>query len=205
MTPDVTPIALLNVANNMPEDAELWDGITEKQITDWETKWKPDLKRAQLSRNVTAQLDQSQHWDWRKKSQALEGMLALRGFSIVCNDITQGLMLVDTTSKRALIESQRGKDLVYIDYIENAPWNRSVLYNPPLYSGVGSILMRAAIALSEEEGFKGRIGLHSLPQADKFYIKSCGMTCLGQDPRYHNLRYFEMTPEQAQEFINKGS
>lgn len=30
------------------------------------------------------------------------------------------------------------------------------------------------------------------------------MTDLGPDPAYHNLRYFEMTPEQAQAFNLKG-
>lgn len=45
-------------------------------------------------------------------------------------------------------------------------------------------------------------GLHSLPQANGFYANTCGMTDLG--PGYDNLRYFEMTPEQAQVFIAKG-
>ncbi len=47
-------------------------------------------------------------------------------------------------------------------------------------------------------------GLHSLPQANGFYANTCGMTDLGPDPGYDNLRYFEMTPEQAQVFIAKG-
>jgi hypothetical protein len=45
----------------------------------------------------------------------------------------------------------------------------------------------------------GRLGL-SLPQADAFYRK-IGMTDLGQDSAYQNLRYFEMTAEQARAFL----
>lgn len=64
------------------------------------------------------------------------------------------------------------------------------------------MLLTAAIALSYEEGFKGRIGLHSLPQADAFY-RRIGMTDLGPDPACQNLRYFEMTVEQARAFFEK--
>jgi hypothetical protein len=66
-------------------------------------------------------------------------------------------------------------------------------------------MIRAAIALSEELEFKGRIGLHSLPQANSFYANTCGMSDLGMDADYQNLRYFEMTPEQAEAFIAKGT
>ena len=52
--------------------------------------------------------------------------------------------------------------------------------------------------------FQGRVGLHSLPQANGFYANTCGMTDLGPDPHHRELRYFEMTPVQAQEFIAKG-
>ena len=92
-----------------------------------------------------------------------------------------------------------------MEYVENAPWNRADLFGSPRYRGVGSILMRAAVELSEESGFRGRVGLHSLPQANDFYANTCGMKDLGADPDCQNLRYFEMTPEQAREFIAKGS
>ncbi|MDE2887257.1 MAG: hypothetical protein OXR72_03525 [Gemmatimonadota bacterium] len=89
-------------------------------------------------------------------------------------------------------------------FVENAPWNRPELFTPPRYRGVGSILIRAAVALSDDLEFRGRIGLHSLPQATRFYAKTCGMTDLGTDLDYEGLHYFEMTPEQAQAFVNKG-
>ena len=93
---------------------------------------------------------------------------------------------------------------MYVEFVENAPWNRAELFDPPRYRGVGSILIRAAVALSEELEFHGRIGLHSLPQANGFYANTCGMTDLGADPEHDGLRYFEITPEQARAFIAKG-
>ncbi len=193
MTVIVSPVFLLNVATGRPEAAELLDTITEQQLADWEAEWVPELLRAQ-----------SRHWDWRRKTEALQGMLGNPAFSVVCNGLTQGMMLVDTVTKRCRIERQKDQHLVYVSFVENAPWNRRELFDPPRYRGIGSILIRAAVELSKQEEFKGRIGLHSLPQANAFYANTCGMTDLGLDQDYHGLRYFEMTPEQAEAFIAKG-
>ena len=84
-------------------------------------------------------------------------MLASSSFSIVCNDLTQGMMIVDTVSKRSRINIQRNQHLVYVEYVQNAPWNRGELFDQPRYRGVGSILIRAAISLSKELEFHGRI------------------------------------------------
>ena len=114
------------------------------------------------------------------------------------------MMIVDTVKKRCRLDSQKGQHLVYVKFVETAPWNRGELFDPPRYRGIGSILIRAAVTLSEDSEFHGRIGLHSLPQANGFYANTCGMTDLGADPNYQGLRYFEMTPEQARAFVAKG-
>ena len=132
-------------------------------------------------------------------------MLAYPSFSIVCNGLTQGMMIVDTVKKRCRFDTQKGQHLVYVEFIETAPWNRAELFAPPRYRGIGSILIRAAIALSDDSEFHGRIGLHSLPQANGFYATTCGMMDLGADPDYQGLHYFEMTPEQARAFVAKGN
>ena len=204
----ISRVHLFNVERGEPKEAELWDAITEQQLTDWEGEWMPELfkavQRLQRAGVGRRHWPQSRHWDWRKKTEKLQRMLAWPGFSIVSDGMTQGMMLADTTTKRCRINNQKGRHLVYVEYIENAPWNRKELFDPPRYRGVGSLLIRAAVAMGEDVGFHGRIGLHSLPQANGFYANTCGMTDLGPDPGYDNLRYFEMTPEQAQVFIAKG-
>ena len=208
MTPAASRVHLFNVTRNEPETAELWDAITERQLADWESEWMPALfdaiRRLNRARVERRQWPQSRHWNWRRKVETLQGMLANPGFSIVCDGLTQGMMIVDTAKHRCRIDSQTGQHLVYVEFVENAPWNRPELFTPPRYRGVGSILIRAAVALSEESEFHGRIGLHSLPQADGFYANTCGMTDLGTDPDRGGLRYFEMTPEQARAFVTKG-
>ena len=209
MTVIKSPIVLLNVEQGVAESAELWDAITEEQLADWEGEWIPELFKA-MQRLRRANVDwrfwpQSRHWSWRNKATVLHGMLGKTGFSVVCQGVTQGMMFVDTVTKRCRIETQKGKDLVYVEFLENAPWNRKeLLFDPPRYRGIGTVLIGAAIELSKSEGFKGRIGLHSLPQANGFYSNTCGMTDLGPDADHHGLRYFEMTPEQAEAFMQKG-
>lgn len=67
MTVEITPIALLNLESGQAEDAELWDAITEQQLTDWEGEWLPELfkslqrlKRAGVERQ---HWPQSRHWN----------------------------------------------------------------------------------------------------------------------------------------------
>lgn len=206
--PDVTPVSLFDVAGDRMVDAELWDAIAEKNLADWEAEWIPELFKLLQALNrqgVERRFwPQSRHWDWRDKMKAIESRLANQSFSIVCQGMTQAMMITDVT-KRAQITNQKNDHLVYVDFLEAAPWNRrEMTQKPPRFSGAGSILIRAAIEQSKMEGFKGRIGLHSLPQSNDFYANKVGMTDLGQDAAYQNLRYFEMTPEQAEAFIEKG-
>jgi GNAT superfamily N-acetyltransferase len=208
MTVTISTVYLLNVQSGQLEAAEMWDAIAEKQLTDWEAEWVPELFKG-VQRLARAGVErrhwpQSRHWDWRRKTAALQGMLANPGFSVVCARVTQGMMLVDTTMQRCRLDEQKGKNIVYVSFVESAPWNRKELFDPPRYRGIGTILIRAAIELSQDEGFKGRIGLHSLPQANAFYANTCGMTDLGADKDYQDLRYFEMTSKEAEAFIEKG-
>ena len=211
MSTEVSPAYLLNVERGEVEPAELWHAIGEGQLTDWEAEWVPELFKAmqRLRRTGVPRRfwPQSRHWDWRRKTESLQGFLAHPGFSLMCAGMTQGMMLIDNVNKRCRLQSQKGKDLVYVEYLENAPWNRKeLLFDPPRYRGVGSLLMRAAIESSYEAGFKGRVGLHSLPQSNQFYANTCGMTDMGadSDPKYHPMHYFEMTSEQAEVFIARG-
>jgi GNAT superfamily N-acetyltransferase len=205
VTAEVSAVYLLDAATGLSVEAELRDAIEDAQLVDWQTKWQPALIAVlqELARQGVppGQWPQSWHWDWRQKTARVQGLLAFRGFCIVAQGVTQGLAQVDLT-KPARATIQAGKPLVYIDYLEVAPWNRPELGKAPRLRGVGSALLSAAVALSFDEGFRGRTGLHSLPQADDFY-RRCGMTELGPDPAYQNLRYFEMTADQARAFLEK--
>jgi hypothetical protein len=202
---EISTIYLLDSASGDAVEAELRDAIEEAQLIDWQTRWQPaliDILRDLAKRGVPmSDWPQNWHWDWRRKSAGVQGLLAFRGFSIVAGGETQGLAQVNLTGT-GREPSQAGKPLVYVDYLEVSPWNRPDLGFVPRLRGVGSALLTAAVALSEDEGFKGRIGLHSLPQADDFY-RRCGMTELGPDSAYQDLIYFEMTVERARAFLEE--
>lgn len=175
--------------------ADLYDAILPKHLDDHEQHWKP---------LIASQATEHGHWDWRKKVSYYSAQLSYQSFAIECSGMTQGLMIVNTM-KRGRIQLQANKHLVYVEYLEAAPWNRG---STPTHKGIGTVLVAAAVQLSIDEGNKGRIGLHSLPQADSFYRDRCGMTDLGPDASYDPkvpLRYFEMTEAQATSYLKGRS
>lgn len=202
---DISAIYLEDGATGAAVEAELRDAIEAAQLADWKLLWQPaliDVLKPRYQASGFTDFPDNWHWDWQGKMAAVAGLLAYQGFSVIAGGETQGLSRVDLTG-HGREPSQHGKPLVYVDYLEVAPWNRRDLgFDPPRYRGVGSALLVAAVALSDEEGFHGRVGLHSLPNADDFYRK-CGFTDLGPDPAVHNLRYFEITAERARAFLEK--
>jgi hypothetical protein len=202
----VSIVHLFEVATGKLVEAHLLDQIQDRNLMDWETKWRPVIEatvQRLASQNVPAsQWPQSDHWDWRRKIEDMKGLLSGASFCIECESVTQGMIALNIAKGRARIEEQKGQHLVYVEYLEAAPWNRIEHVTKPRYRSVGSNLMYAAVALSQNEGFKGRIGLHALPQSQVFYADKCGMTDLGPDPKYQNLHYFEMTVKQAEGFLH---
>jgi hypothetical protein len=86
--------------------------------------------------------------------------------------------------------------LLYVGFLESAPWNTRTLSNRPRFKAVGTTLMFAAVEISRENGWHGRLGLHSLPQAEEFY-RRVGMTRLRTDPEHEGLAYYELTADTA--------
>ncbi|MCF7816925.1 MAG: hypothetical protein K9M54_03485 [Kiritimatiellales bacterium] len=181
--------------------ASLYDEITDEHLAMWSASWIPAMK---VHCNNCPLLDspEDSHWDWKRKAEGWRELLGYRSFSLVCDNELQGLMLVNDITSARLLE-QFGKPIVYVQFLSTAPWNRLEIASSPKYRGVGRIMVLASIECSRESGFKGRIGLHSLPRAEVFYEQKCGFTRLGNDSRHQNLCYFEMTEKQADDFCHK--
>jgi hypothetical protein len=113
--------------------------------------------------------------------------------------------MVMLAGKQARLDPDVGKPLVYIDYLESAPWNLPIMVDSPTYGGIGPVLMRTAVQLSYDEGFHGRIGLHALPQSEEFYRDDCEMHGCGPDASVDDLPYYEMTREIAARFTSNSS
>ena len=202
------PVFLRDKRNGQTVPAVLVETIDESHLRCIETAWMPVLIR-----RVKELVDQGEprqawpqswHWDWRAKMDRINGLLAFRTFALLCQGEVQGLMQINTARNVCRLPVQAGKHLAYVDYVETAPWNRRTIVAEPRFGGVGVVMIRVAIEISQDEGFHGRVGLHSLPQSESFYSAACGMTDLGIDGTKENLRYFEMTSEQATEFSGQG-
>jgi hypothetical protein len=197
------PIYLIDHQTQSSVEAELVEGITVDHLRQATQDWKPvsDSYVRELIANgaPSTDLPQSRHWDWDKKMAAVGNLLAYRSFAITRNGRLEGLMIAKTEGYRAREKSQAGQHMVYVDYVETAPWNRPRVVARPELGGVGSSFVAVAIKLSRDEGFHGRIGLHSLPQSEAFY-RRIGMIDLGPDATKQNLRYLEMTSAAADVF-----
>ncbi len=160
--------------------ATFLEDVAPSLIEEAEAVWRPEalrLKKEALLRGVSED-DlplQHDHWDWKAKKQ--KSASGSRFFGLSYGGMMQGMMNLSPKQPCQLAE-QFGKELVYIDYIEIAPWNLLHLAEIPQYRGIGSFFLEAAIQLSQETGTEGRIGLHSLEQSEQFYY-NCGMIDCG--------------------------
>lgn len=199
---------------------EIFRGIEDPHLVGIERQWMPVLR----ARSALAALEIKQrqiaddgarfqalqdalqdcgapdgHWDWRQKVLPVAQSVAHASFVVTCAGHIEAAMLCDLT-RRARIAAQQDELINYVDYLAVAPWNRPQVQSPRKLRGLGQLLIATAVSLSLDEGFKGRLGLHSLPQSETFYAE-CGMTNLGPDKGYSNLKYFEFTDEQAEAFL----
>jgi hypothetical protein len=152
-------------------------------------------------------LPESIHWSWSLKALRVPGLKVgglspYRLFGIKAEGHWQGLLIANAFGHVSRLPPG-GKDLVYIEFVESAPWNWECLPagRPGMYRGVGLQLFELAVRWSEDIELGGRVGLHSLSQAESFYRNRCNMSDLGIDSSYQSLRYFEYSDEQAKEFL----
>jgi hypothetical protein len=205
-------VEIIDNSTGEPVEAELFDEVSVEHFVETQQEWRPIVLKAtrQLAKQGARELiPQHFHWDWTFKAPQLD-VLANTFYGIDYAGKLQGLMKLETVGDfcRCRLPEQEGKALVYVDYVEVAPWNLKSLMlglgEKPRFNAIGSRLVEAAVRKSLEEECKGRIGLHSLPITEQFYIKVCGMTPVGRDPAKQNLLWLECTPEQAERFL-KGA
>lgn len=201
----VDTFELMNRQTGEYESAELFDGIDEKNLLDFEREWRPTFvnqlpANASAVERVAAETEDA-GWDWRRLAEIGSNPLIFGMYAVECASRTQGLMLVRKGGVFSRHPDHEHADLIYIERLASAPWNRPDFSDTPLYKGVGQLLLAAAVNLSLDEELGGRIGLHSLPSAETFYRDVIGMRDLGADTKHHGLQYFELSDAQAAKFL----
>ena len=167
------------------------------RLDEVESAWSPVRQELAKKMELEGEPLEHEHWDWtRKKERVARGDTVLS--AVICEAAVQGLIGMAARPREAALAS--GQDALYV---EAAPWNLGSGGSSPRYSGVGTLLLIEAIALSQTNHLGGRVGLHSLPQAEDFY-ESRKMNRLGPDPSYYDLVYFEYDEAIALELLSKS-
>lgn len=170
----------------------MFKGIDESNISDYEKIWLP--KMGEQSR-------EDLHWDWRAKIGKYSNPLLYSHFCIEHQKETQGLAVVTKGGAFSRLPEMQNQDIMYLNYLAVAPWNHKAYGSNRRFKGVGLVLVGAVVQLSLDEGLSGRVGLHSLSNAEGFY-KSLGFEDLGADDQCQNLKYFELPAEQVNKFFD---
>jgi len=176
-----------------PIEARLYNDLPAPWLDAVESQWA-------AAREQAAGIDaiEHSHWNWRNKLDRV-AIGRLRLVALECEGNVQGVMAVDRTPRPALLSAG---SVLYVDYVETAPWNLRVASAGPRFVGVGTALVVAAIRLSRDDSHEGRVGLHSLPQAESFYTR-CGLTRVGTDHDYYDLPYYECTSHRAADWLRE--
>lgn len=135
--------------------------MRNRHLQDYETVWQDVLL-------ATGQPDRD--WGWDYKLRRGERNASDEAYAIEVDNLTQGLMLIETQRHRSQLPQRY--PLVYVEALVTAPWNRRRLEKPPYLRGVGRTLLLFARQRSLELGFGGRVGLHALPGSEAFYHRN---------------------------------
>lgn len=191
---------LLDRSTQLIVSAEVIEELTPKQLVETEEQWGKFRRQARANRRrLGIPVPEHNHWSWEEKSLDLR-FAAYRCLGIEHDQQMQGLMMISTLATPGRSGAHKGKPVLYVKYIEAAPWNlKQYVGDDARFGGIGISLIAAAIETSMEEEFRGRIALHSLPQSEAFYSKF--MEDLGIDLDVEELRYFEMSEGAALKFM----
>jgi hypothetical protein len=154
-----TPIQIVDCATKELVDAELFDEVTIDHFLETQREWRPLVveaaKRLVKSGAPRESIPRHFHWDWSTKESDLR-VLAFAFFGVSCWDKLQGLMKLEVAGRSGRIASQKRKPLVYVDYLETAPWNikplMEALGKSPQFAAIGTRLVEAAVLFAEERG-----------------------------------------------------
>jgi hypothetical protein len=174
---------------------DLHADLVLRDLIDVERVWGPArldvLTQLDAAGVPRARWPESWHWNWQQKASQLP-LLSTRVFAVHSRQGAEAVMMVKTAPYQSRLPSDVGKPIVYIDFLEVSPWNWTLpaINRVPKLKGLGSQLIEVAVAMSIEEEFSGRVGLHSLPQSEAWYGKRKFIR-LGPDLQKQGLVYME--------------
>ncbi len=194
---------ITDAATDQIVEVEFLDEISVDILLDIEEQWatyRQDLRMKLRTSGISVQdWPESLHWDWARKSLrlAFRDPNDFRLMAICHNNVYQGVIITLRKGHRASLQPDTGKPLIYVEFLEAAPWNWTIRgVQNRKFKGIGPLLLRAAVTQSVQMGWDGRTGLHALPQAMSFYEHQ-GFRFVSNDPGKENLPYYELSAADA--------
>jgi hypothetical protein len=199
----VHKVYIIDGATDAPVEVELHDDLKVDVLLDVESQWastRHDIRTKLTTLAVPPQSrPESLHWDWGRKSLplAFRDPDDFRIMAVGRQTVWEAAVVTLCKNQVALLAPHAGSPLVYVDYLEVAPWNWKIEnVQTRKFKAIGSVLLRAAIEQSYTKGWEGRVGLHALPQAATFYVNQ-GLQFVKNDPNKQNLPYYELSAAEA--------
>lgn len=195
------PAGRLPVRRGDGSETNVWLGpATIGHAVRQQKSWTPGL-------NAMAALDAT--WDWRVEVELMLRAPRRQLVLAVCQRDTGGrvhaMMNIVVLPRASRLVS--GRDLLYIDMLSVAPWNRP---GRPVreVKGLGPLLIQSAILVSRDAGLGGAFGLHSLPDPGtlKFYANVMGVSPVSIEPTPEGkLVYFEAPAMRAEQMLERDA
>lgn len=187
--------------------------LTLQADQDWNLE-KMEAFRNLFADHPDAQADQSKlaglipiygltgwHWNWGAKSfkRLAKGY---EWFYLVADNKVQAICIIFHPKESPL----RKDNIFYIDYIAASYWNRTRPNHKRQFDKVGTMLLSYCIKhFVDQLKYRPGFFLHSHPEAESYYSGK-GLTDLGNDAKYDNLKIFEASDACAtaimKEFAN---
>lgn len=193
------PAGTLPVRRHDGSETRVWLGpATVGHAVRQRKSWSPQL-------TAMGALDAA--WDWRAEVEAMHRDEDSRLVLAVCQRDKGGRVhaMMNMVLLPRASRLHPGHDLLYVDMLAVAPWNRSG-HSAREVKGLGPLLLQAAILVSRESGLGGAFGLHSLPDAAtlRFYADVMGLSPVGIEPTPEGkLVYFEAQSSRAEEMLER--
>jgi hypothetical protein len=197
-------VYIVDAATGAEVEVALHDDLSADVLLDVEDQWAAHRQRLRGRLRALGvgreKWPESLHWDWGRKSLSLALLGDPDDFRVMGlrrQTVWEAAMVTRCRDHAAALAPDRGKPIVYVDYLEVAPWNWTIeQIQARKFRAVGPILLRMAIEQSYAKGWHGRVGLHALPQAASFYL-SQGLQWVRNDRDKQGLPYYELSAAEA--------
>ena len=158
-------------------------------------KTLPEEEAIELAKKIDSQ---DWHWKWLDKTYFLKTEDCNEWFYLSIDSEVQAACLIYFPKDSYLNPSE---NIFYVEYLAVAPWNRYTPIEDQRNKGLGRLLLLKAITyLANKYKNSGRFSLHSLTQAEGYYINKLKMQHVESNDK-PSLKYFELPEHEVSSII----